>query len=292
MIQAKTKSLAQAEMLAFARSQLRFSERDLETHCSASDAMRDRFLAAMLASGVFVPCGSIGSQRFLTAWGEGEVERIKALNAGQNPDRKAQRAHLEDLIETARACGIAVDTPTVKPRTDEERKIWTFISGRAYFTTEDVAAAFPTDPVMVTGFVRSLQAGKVVRFWGSEKGRKLYTTNDPKTARNAAKDLRSTTDGAIWSSIRIKRRFRPADLYAALLQSRDDIAQEDITKYCRTLVQAGFVKPPRPCKRVSKDTPLALVKDAGPLPPQTRRVTVIIDPNEEKIVYSPLGETT
>lgn len=291
MIQTKTKSLAQAEMLAFARSQLRFSNRDLETHCSASDAMRDKFVAAMLSAGVFVPCGSKGAERYLTTWGEREVERIKALTTGEKLDTKAQRAHLLELVETAEACGITVDIPTVKPSTDTERKIWSFISGRAYFTTEDVAAAFPTDPIMVSGFVRRLQAGKVVRFWGTEKGRKLYTTNDPKSARNAARDLRRTVEGAIWTAIRIKRRFRPTDLYSALLQSRDDITQEGITRYCRTLVQASFVKPPKPCKRVTKDTPLALVHDAGPLPPQTRRVTVIIDPNEEKIVYSPLGET-
>lgn len=290
MIQVTLKTLAQNELLCFARAQLRFSANDLATHCPAGEQARSRFLAEMLEAGVVVECGTKNRVRYFTTWGEAEVDNIKALEDTDGSTGRASRAHLLGLIEIASACGISVDVPTTGARTPEEVEIWQYITGRAYFTFEDVVAAFPKDPLMTASFIRRLTAGKVIRFWGANNGQKLYSAKGLKTERTVAQDLRSTTEGAIWTAIRIKRRFRPSDLLAALRQSREGISQDEITKYCRTLIQAGFIKPPKPTKRVSQDTPLVLVKNAGPLPPQTRRVTVIIDPNEDKIVYSPLGQ--
>jgi len=279
------------ELLDFMRSQLRFTELDVATHCSAKDNVRDRFLQMMRESGAIVSCGSDGRQHFLTTWGEAEAENIEALAKTGSLSEKTSHARLLTLIEIASAEGVHVDIPTRTPRSPEEAKIWRYIAKRPYFTTADVEAVFPLDPIMRTGFLRRLKAAKLIRYWGRDGAKVYYTTQSARDGRDAARDLRATVEGAIWTAIRIKKRFRPSDILTALRQSREEITMGDVTRYCRTLILAGFIKPPKPTTRITGDTPLLLINNAGPLPPQKRSMTVIVDPNEDKIVYSPMGQT-
>ncbi|MVO16829.1 hypothetical protein [Parasedimentitalea huanghaiensis] len=290
MIKVHVRHAVEQELLDFMRSQHRFTALDVATHCSAKDTVRDRFLQMMLDTGAAVPCGSDGRQHFLTTWGEAEAAKIKAATRSGSLTDETSHARLLDLIESARDSGFNVDIPAKTPRTAEEAKIWRYIAKRPHFTNADVESVFPQDPIMRTDFLRRLKAAKVIRFWGREDGKVYFTTQSAKEGRDTARDLRSTTEGAIWTAIRIKRRFRPSDVLNALRQSREDVTLGDVTRYCRTLAKAGFIKPPKPNARITADTPLLLIINAGPLPPQKRSVTVIVDPNEDKIVYSPVGQ--
>lgn len=290
MIEVHVRHAVEQELLDFMRSQLRFTELDVATHCSAKDMVRDRFLQMMRDTGAIVPCGNNGRQHFLTTWGEAEAEQIQALAKSNVLDDQTSHARLLTLIDCASAEGVHVDVPTRTPRSPEERKIWRYIAKLPHFTNADVEAVFPLDPIMRTDFLRRLKAAKVIRFWGRDGAKVYYTTQSAKDGRDAARDLRATVEGAIWTAIRIKKRFRPSDILTALRQSRQDIRLGDVTRYCRTLTLAGFIKPPKPTTRITGDTPLLLINNAGPLPPQKRSMTVIIDPNEEKIVYSPMGQ--
>ena len=290
MMQVPVKKGPEREILEFVRSQLRFVEMDVSAHCSARPEAMSRFLEQLRDMGAVVPCGVSGGLRYLTAWGPREAAKIDAMGkAGELSEAKA-RAYLLKLIEGAQAEGVSVDVPTTKPRSDHEGKIWQFISARRHFTNGDVMAAFPENPLETMGFLRALRAAKVVKFWGREKAKAFYTVHTAKENREAAKDLRTSTAGAIWSAIRIKRRFRPAELHKALLPTCPDLTTDEVTRYCRTLNKAGYIKPPKPTKKITRETPFLLVNNTGPLPPQSQRVTVIIDPNEDKISYSPLGQ--
>ncbi len=290
MMQVPVKKGHEREILEFIRSQLRFVEMDVSAHCSAKPEAMSRFLEKLREMGAVMPCGVSGGLRYLTAWGPREATKIDAMDkAGELSNAKA-RTYLLELIEGAAAEGVAVDVPTTKPRTDQERKIWQFISAHRHFTNGDVMAAFPENPLETMGFLRALRAARVVKFWGREKTSIFYTVHSPKEQRAAAKDLRSSTEGAIWSAIRIKRRFRPLELHQALLPTLPDLSLNEVTRYCRTLTKAGYIKPPKPTKKITRETPFNLVNNTGPLPPQSQRVTVIVDPNEDRISYSPLGQ--
>jgi len=290
MIEVHVRHGVEQELLDFMRSQLRFTVLDVATHCSAKDMVRERFLQMMRDTGAIVPCGNTGRQHFLTTWGEAEAEQIAAMAKAGTLTDKASHARLLNLIEIAGAEGVHVDIPAKTPRTPEEAKIWRYIAKRPHFTAADVEAVFPLDPIMRTDFLRRLKAAKVIRFWGRDEGKVYYTTQSAKEGRDAARDLRSTPEGAIWTAIRIKKRFRPSDLLNALRQSREDITMGDVTRYCRTLMTAGFIRPPKPTTRITAETPFLLINNAGPLPPRKRIMTVVIDPNVEKIVYSPMGQ--
>lgn len=290
MMQVPVKKGHEREILEFVRSQLRFVEMDVSAHCSAKPEAMSRFLGQLRETGAVVPCGVSGGLRYLTAWGPREATKIDAMDKAGELSEVKSHAYLLKLIEGAEASGISVDVPTTKPRNDHESKIWQFISKRRHFPNGEVMAAFPEHQLETMGFLRALRAAKVVKFWGRERGRALYTVHTPKEQRVAAKDLRTGTEGAIWSAIRIKRRFRPFELYQALLPSLPALSLDEVTRYCRTLNKAGYIKPPKPTKKITRETPFNLVNNTGPLPPQSQRVTVIIDPNEDKISYSPLGQ--
>ncbi|MFC4214012.1 hypothetical protein ACFP4H_12805 [Pseudophaeobacter arcticus] len=290
MMQVPVKKGPEREMLEFIRSQLRFVEMDVSAHCSARPEAMSRFMERLRDSGAVVPCGVSGGLRYLTAWGPQEAVKIDAMDKAGELTAKRARSYLLELIEGAAAEGVSVDIPTSKPGTDHERKIWQFISAHRHFTNGDVMAAFPENPLETMGFLRALRAAKVVKFWGREKATAFYTVHSPKEQRVAAKDLRSSTEGAIWSAIRIKRRFRPLELHQALLPTRPELSQDEVTRYCRTLNKAGYIKPPKPTKKITCETPFNLVNNTGPLPPHSQRVTVIVDPNEDRISYSPLGQ--
>lgn len=289
MINIEVKTPAEREMLDFARSQLRFSELDLKTHCFAKEPVRLRFINRMKEEGVFTPCGGTGFRAQYTTWGPREAEAIQNLAETEGLEGKGAKELFARLAEAAKACGIAVDKPLFNPRTPEERKIWTFVSSRPYFRSSEVYEAFNLDPVSTMGFLRSLKAAKVVRFWGYNNGEKFYTVHDPKLGRNTSKDLRSTLEGAIWTAIRIKKRFRASDIFFALRPTRPEIKQAEINKYCRVLQEAGYLRSPKPVKQLRSETPLILVNNSGPLPPKSSRVTVTIDPNLGKIVRAPEG---
>ncbi len=291
MMRVSVKKGPEREILEFIRSQLRFAERDVSAHCSAKPEAMSRFLEQLREMGAVVPCGVSGGLRYLTAWGAQVAVKIDTMEKAGELSEGSARAFLLELIEGAEAEGVSVDVPTAKPRTDHERKIWQFISKRRHYTNGDVMAAFPENPLETMGFLRALRAAKVVKFWGREKASALYTVHSPKEHREAAKDLRSSPEGAIWSAIRIKRRFHPSELFRAIHPMRPDLTQDEVTRYCRTLSKAGYIKTPKPTKKITRETPFLLVNNTGPLPPQSQRITVIVDPNEDRISYSPLGQT-
>ncbi|MEP4039060.1 transposase domain-containing protein [Pseudophaeobacter sp.] len=142
-----------------------------------------------------------------------------------------------------------------------------------------------------TRFMGRLRKHGIIREWSRSQGKIFYTAKQPEALRDQAKAERASDEGAIWTAIRHQKKFRPVDLFAALSPARPDITQGDILSYCRVLRTAGYLRASARTRsrKMSPDTSLILTRNTGPLPPQQKRMTVVIDSNEDKIIYASGG---
>lgn len=246
------------EILDFILSRARFTYPEVIKHCDASGWACRTYLKELKREGVVVPFEREGNTQFFKA----------ALPNGQT----------------------TVDLPTITPQGDEEQAIWDYIHKRPYFTFEDIAMVCAVGAIR-TNFMRHLRKRGIIREWGRNEGKIFYSVKQPEDARTFAKDIRATGEGAIWTAIRHQKKFRPIDLFAALSPARPDIRLDDIIGFCRVLRNAGYLRASARLRsrNLNSETNLLLLKNTGPLPPQQKRMTVVIDNNQDKIVYAPGG---
>ncbi|EBA16382.1 hypothetical protein RSK20926_21694 [Roseobacter sp. SK209-2-6] len=157
-----------------------------------------------------------------------------------------------------------------------------------FFTTEDVAGICPIEATR-SRYLSRLKNAQAIRVWGRSEGKVFYTAKTPDEIRNGATDKRNSKEGVIWTAIRRQKRCRPIDLFAALAPARPDISKRKILEYCRVVRKAGYLRVSARTRQLKEAPPLLLIKNSGPLPPHNQSMTVVIDPNEEKIVYAPGG---
>ncbi len=285
------RNAAETEILEFIQTRLRFTNQDVAEHCKASDWVRTNFLNTLRHNGFVTVCGMEGNTKIFTAHSPRETQTVVTSSKGKDLGAAAYQTKLSELMGKMHgtdAAGASAELSEIGPFNEDEQAIWDFVSGRDYFTFADAAAVCPVESVRRRFFKRLRQSG-VLRDCGRRLGVRLMTVRKTVEIRENAKDMRSTKDGAIWSAIRQMRRFRPVDLYAALSPARSDISQKDILDYCRTLRLAGYLRTSARTRVLKNETPLSLMKNTGPLPPQKRSMTVVIDTNDDKIVYAPGG---
>ncbi len=248
-------------ILAYICAQDRFTFAQVAEHCATSSWSRRVFLKELQRDGLVKPCAREGKTQYF------EIVRAK----GQPPHQ---------LIEL----------PPIQPHGAEEKAIWSYIHGCACFTFEDVARICVVGAIR-TRFMSRLRKHGIIREWSRSGSKIFYTAKKPEDVREHAKTVRATDEGAIWTAIRHQRKFRPIDLFAALSPARPCISQDDILQYCRILRTAGYLRASARIRSraMRADTSLILIRNTGPLPPQRKRMTVVIDSNEEKIVYAPGG---
>ncbi|KIC09963.1 hypothetical protein RA19_12375 [Leisingera sp. ANG-M1] len=288
MIQVFTRNAAEKEILEFIQTRLRFTHQEVAAHCEASDWARQNFLRALQRKSVVTECGKDGRVQFYTVWGTDQANDIIVAANGHELDTAWSQNRLAKLLERMHQAGIDIELPTAEPRGPEEWEIWKYISERPYFTSADVASICASETIR-TRFLKRLKQTRVMRVWGRSQGKTFLTVKTPEETRKDAKGKRGTKEGTIWSAIRHQRRFRPIDLFAALSSARPDISQKYILEYCRMLRRAGYLRNAARTRGMKNETPLFLIKNTGPLPPQRRNMTVVIDTNGDKIVYAPGG---
>ncbi len=279
---------AEQEILDFVRSRLRFTNTEIDDHCGVSIWTRENYIRALLRNGQVTKCGRDGATQYFTVWGAEKAAELEAQAQHGPIDAEWSKTRLLSLLAKLGEGAAPVELPTPEPRGAEETVIWDFISGRAYFTLADVAAICPVEATRHR-YLSRLKNSKAIRVWGRSEGKVFYTAKTPEEARSHAKGMRDTCEGAMWTAIRHQKRFRPIDLFAALAPARPDISQKQLLAYCRTLRTAGYLRVSARTRHLKEGTPLILLKDTGPLPPRKQSMTVVIDPNEEKIVYAPGG---
>lgn len=149
-----------------------------------------------------------------------------------------------------------------------------------------------SDLVDDTGFSASV-VNEQVRRWrntglivavGREDGAEVLEIAPPIPAIQPAKG--ASTEDALWDAMRALGGFSPIDLVVALSVAQPDIGIRDARKYCQALTRAKYLKCTVKASG-SNEARYRLMNDTGPRAPHLRRMTVLVDPNEQAVVWTP-----
>ncbi|MEP1522095.1 hypothetical protein [Ascidiaceihabitans sp.] len=99
-------------------------------------------------------------------------------------------------------------------------------------------------------------------------------------------EKRMSDHGAVWAAIRLTKEFVVTDLLAGIVVSRPEITESFISDYCELLRNAGHLVFARKAMPESGRMPVyRLVKNTGPIPPEPKHTTVLVDHNLNKVVH-------
>lgn len=282
------KDAAEAEILEFLRSRPRVTYAEVAFACSASDWKRTNYLRALRRGGYLKPCAREGAKQFFTIM---DVHEANRLAASLDPDATAADWSAGQLDRKLAAPENEAAQPLSSTDAFDpyQRAIWTYVNGLNRFTKDDVARACPGPESARENFLRMLARQKLLFTWGRVGTTTYFTTRDPATAMDKARAARKSLEGEIWTAMRIQKRFTALELHAALHPACPELTQRQVQDYCSLLTKAGYLRAMRKARHNGPAAAYRLVRDTGPLPPTSQRVAVVIDGNDDRIVYAPKG---
>lgn len=90
-------------------------------------------------------------------------------------------------------------------------------------------------------------------------------------------------DTRIWQIMRKMKTFSALDVAAWSTRDDDDVTTEDVQRYIRPLLDAGYVRVRGEAQRGKRPARYQLVRDTGPKPPVMKRIQAVYDPNTAEI---------
>lgn len=244
------------EIWTFVHQHPRVTHADIAAATSAGRTKQTNYMRALRRHGVLREAGREGTTHFYTVLDDKALS--EALAAEQPGPAARLSVEEEQVLNAARE----------------------FIK----FSADDLEARFPDSGIGLAETLQSLLGRGMLRETGRKGGKVTYSAHSQKQAHKMARERRKSAPGAMWTAIRIQKRFAAKDIYAALAASRPDLSVADVQAYCTTLTRAGYLRAVRKARR---DIPARylLVRDTGPLPPVEQRLPVVIDTNEDRAVY-------
>ena len=88
----------------------------------------------------------------------------------------------------------------------------------------------------------------------------------------------------LWRAARRHSVFSAADLCALSSLPEDPVTVEEAARYCDMLLAAGYVRIRQKAIRGQQPARYQLLRNTGPMPPEKRRITVVLDPNTGEII--------
>jgi len=167
-----------------------------------------------------------------------------------------------------------------------EREILDYMKEHPRVTSKDIAQNCSVGEVARLRAFRNLRRAGVVKEAGRDGKAWLWSVFELGDIQVRAAQKRSGKDGAIWAAMRTLNVFCPEDIMTALAGGGLDITRSDIQSYCTTLVQSKYLSVLARAKPGTSSARYRLVKNTGPLPPVRKRMTVLVDPNEDRIVFA------
>lgn len=137
----------------------------------------------------------------------------------------------------------------------------------------------------VTKLVREWESKGAVKAVGTEKNCLQYLVINPQAFDNlikpSLKTRRQTPEGNMWTAMRGLTTFEPRDI--AIHANTDDInvSDDQARAYCRALLRFGYLKVVRKAIPGRREAIYRLIRNTGPRPPKTKRVTGLLDPNDD-----------
>ena len=172
------------------------------------------------------------------------------------------------------------------PANETEKEILDFMSGHPRVTSKQIAAHVAAGKVRRQRCFSQLRTKGVIQYVGRKGREPLWSILTSEDIQKRATLKRASPEGAMWSAMRTLNVFGPQDLETTLQGAGPQISLRDIQSYCSTLVKSKYLAVLVRAKPDSHSARYRLVKNTGPLPPTSKRVTVLVDPNEDRIVFA------
>lgn len=278
------------EIWRFISSRQVFTHTEVAAFCSAGEWKRTNYLRNLGRLGLVTLYQRKFNIRYYTAQDpaslSGDASEID--NSTQNAQWRA------DALKSKMSAG--QDMPPLvqpwTPETAEDQKLWDFVRGQIRFSRDYVLAQKLAPDNKVTLFLRSLDRAGLLSSAGYEDSKPYFTTLTSVDIMHRAKDKRLTKEGRIWTAMRAASKFTIEDLLMTFAGLEGEFSEKSIRSYCTTLQKAGYLKDTRRGRVKAQSVRYHLVRDTGPLPPTVKRVPVVTDPNEGRVVYVQGEEAT
>lgn len=269
---------AETQILSFARSRAAFTLAELSSYCTASDWKTENALSDLKRRQVIRACGKHEGRTLLTIHEPGTAHRhfVNGTMPMEWRDAAVQ-TEIREAVERSQADSFWA------PSDEDLERLWAWIEKRPEFTKRQFMdqEALPAHRLELM-FQRWRRSGRI-RFLGRKDNVGLFTGVSDRQRMEEARDKRLSLEGRLWSAIRVSKVFTPVDLEVRLAGSDWAVSSQMISRYCEDLVKFGYVKILR--KRTRRNPArYQLVRNTGPLPPVAKRVTCLIDPNQDTVL--------
>ncbi|WIY25003.1 hypothetical protein [Parasedimentitalea psychrophila] len=278
------------EIWRFIKSRQVFTHADVEAFCAAGEWKRTNYLRNLARLGLVTLYQRKANIRYYTAQDPATLSGDASQIDTSVQDAQRRSDTLNSKISAGQDISLPVQPWT--PDTAEDQKLWDFVRGQIRFTRDHVLAQKIAPDNKVTLFLRSLESASLLRSAGYDNAKPYYTAFSPSEIMHRAKDKRLTKEGRIWTAMRAASKFTIEDLLMTFAGLEDEFSEKSIRSYCSTLQKAGYLKDTRRGRVAAQSVRYHLVRDTGPLPPTVKRVPVVTDANEGRVVYVQGEEAT
>ncbi len=172
------------------------------------------------------------------------------------------------------------------PTDPQEADIWRYLQKHPKFTNADVAQACAASEWKRTNFLRRLRREGTLKPCGRDGSTQYFTVFESQDVQAFAAKKRGVKEGAMWQAIRVLKNFTPDDLCVALLASPIPVSAADIQSYCTMLTRARYLTVLKRAQPGIRPASYRLINDTGPLPPVKRQLMVVVDGNEDRVIYA------
>lgn len=191
----------------------------------------------------------------------------------------------------------AIETRTALRKTGRA-EVWAFIRAAAgEFTVYDVMRATKVERETARQYMHKLNGAGILSSRSDVPPRRGRSTlfyrletdlgERPPTilADGSISDFRpGEIQAAIWTAIRIVRRFEMSDLVVSVRSSRFKTTPESIRVYVSKLVLSGYIRRSRSGFRNTMPSVFTLIRDTGPLAPAMKNDGTVWDRNRECLI--------
>jgi len=278
------------EIWQFIQSRQVFTHADVEAFCSAGDWKRTNYLRNLARLNLVTLYQRKGNIRYYTTQDPASLSGDASQIDTSTHDAQWRSTTLNSRLSAGQDIALSVQTWT--PEKPEDQKLWDFVRSQIRFTRDYVLAQKIAPDNKVTLFLRALESAGLLLSAGYEDGKPHFTALTSVEVMHRAKDKRLTKEGRIWTAMRAASKFTIEDLLITFAGLEGEFSEKSIRSYCKTLQKAGYLKDTRRGRVAAQSLRYHLVRDTGPLPPTVKRVPVVTDPNEGRVVYVQGEENT
>ncbi|ALF02080.1 MULTISPECIES: hypothetical protein [Salipiger] len=172
-------------------------------------------------------------------------------------------------------------------RSKMEKTAWGIVKDLDEIHWSDLAAKGIAETTAKTFLLRWEREGRIRVSHRDKQNRKIFVHAarvTPVDHSSPVEGQTPTPEGNMWRAMRRLGSFTPTDLAAHSNAGGVEVSIEKARAYCRQLLGAQYLKVRVTAIPGKREARYSLIRDTGPLPPRTTRMTGVLDPNEQSFV--------